>query len=123
MNIIELLVEEKIADNAFHAAGMLNVLRCGELATDEERLERCRLYKAWKLAGEKKPIARQNAIKGIPAPMQMFEDFIEDDDDDEVHSDNCTCESCLQNNPERDILYGDGEYFDWGKEEDNVPRS
>lgn len=34
--------------------------------------------------------------------------------DEDNHQYNCTCESCLQNHPERDILYGDGEYFEYG---------
>jgi len=72
MNIVETLVSEKIASNPFHASNMLNVLKCGELATDEERIERCRLYKAWKLTGENKQMAREMAIKGQPAPKQMF---------------------------------------------------
>ena len=36
-----------------------------------------------------------------------------DFDDDEYHGISCTCETCLQNHPERDVLYGTGEYFDW----------
>lgn len=40
-------------------------------------------------------------------------------DDDECHPYDCTCEDCLQNHPERDILYGDGDYFDWGEDEDS----
>lgn len=37
--------------------------------------------------------------------------------DEDNHQYNCTCESCLQNHPERDILYGDGNYFEYGDEE------
>ena len=40
--------------------------------------------------------------------------FAPDNEEEEYHSYDCTCENCLQNHPERDILYGDGEYFDWG---------
>jgi hypothetical protein len=39
-------------------------------------------------------------------------------DDDIPHSDTCTCETCLQNHPERDVLYSDGEYFDWSEEQE-----
>lgn len=39
-----------------------------------------------------------------------------DDDDEAAHSLTCICEDCLQNHPERDILYGDGDFFDWGEE-------
>lgn len=68
MNIIETLVEKKIADNSFHAANMLNVLECASLKSDDERIARCELYKAWKQAGENKAQARKNAIAGTPAP-------------------------------------------------------
>lgn len=44
MNIIELLISEKIAKNEFHAAAMLNKLDCIHLPDDAARLERCRLY-------------------------------------------------------------------------------
>jgi hypothetical protein len=73
MNLVEELVKRKIAENTFHAAGMLNVLQCGKLTTDEERLTRCELYKAWKLAGENKSEARRKAIAGQAAPVaDMF---------------------------------------------------
>lgn len=75
MNLVEELVKQKIADNPFHASGMLNVLECGKLATDEERLERCKLYKAWKQAGENKSAARQNAIDGKPVPELPMEEL------------------------------------------------
>ena len=74
MSIVETLVSEKIASNPFHAANMLNVLECGKLATDKERVERCRLYKAWKNTGENKKMARLMAIQGQPAPKQMFDE-------------------------------------------------
>lgn len=73
MNIVDELVTRKIADNVFHASHMLNVLECGKLATDEERLDRCELYKRWKLAGENKQEARKRAIKGEEPPVTMFE--------------------------------------------------
>ena len=73
--IIQIMLEEKLADNNFHAANMLNVLQCQNLKTDEERLARCRLYKAWKLAGENKPAARLSAIAGKAVPVvDMFSD-------------------------------------------------
>ena len=73
MNIVNELVEREIADNVFHASHMLNVLECGKLATDEERLARCELYKRWKLAGENKAEARRKAIAGEQPPVTMFE--------------------------------------------------
>lgn len=84
MNIVEKLIEAKIVDNAFHASGMLNVLECVKLDTDEQRLDRCRLYLAWqkyfseakiftnKTAAKKQ--ARINAIEGLPVPnLPMLE--------------------------------------------------
>lgn len=73
MNIVDQLVEAKIVDNVFHAAGMLNVLECYKLATDEERIERCRLYKEWKRTGENKSEARRKAIAGEAPPKELFE--------------------------------------------------
>ena len=72
MNIVNELVTRKIAENVFHASHMLNVLHCGDLKTDEERLARCELYKRWKQAGENKQEARKRAIKGEQPPV-MFE--------------------------------------------------
>ena len=37
----------------------------------------------------------------------------QDDNEEDYHSFDCTCENCLQNHPERDILYGDGDYFNY----------
>lgn len=69
MNIVRELVDRGIATSDWHAAGMLNVLECGKLATDEERLARCKLYKLLKLAGVPKAEARRLAIKGEQPPM------------------------------------------------------
>lgn len=78
MNIVEKMIEAKIVDNGFHASGMLNVLECVKLDTDEQRLDRCRLYLAWqKYFSEAKTYtnktnakkqARKNAIAGLPVP-------------------------------------------------------
>lgn len=42
----------------------------------------------------------------------------QDDDDEDPFGEctgayDCLCETCLQNHPERDILYGDGDYYKW----------
>lgn len=42
-----------------------------------------------------------------------------DDEEDEYHPYNCICEDCLQNHPERDILYGDGTYFNYPNDDDD----
>jgi hypothetical protein len=64
MNIIEQLVEEKIARNAYHAAAIANGLHLAELPNDSERLARARVYRAWRDAGEPAVVAFANAITG-----------------------------------------------------------
>jgi len=71
-NICDELVVRKIAENNWHAAGMLNKLKCFELKTDAERLARCELYKAWKMAGENKSEAARKAIAGEVAPVPLI---------------------------------------------------
>lgn len=71
-NIIDQLIEQKIAKNAFHAAGILNVLHCLDQQNDADRIARCKLYHDWKIAGENKAAARANAIEGKPAPEQLL---------------------------------------------------
>ena len=72
MNIIDQLIELKIAKNNFHAAGMLNVLQCQDLPDDEARLARCKLYHEWKQFGETKKEARANALADRPVPHHDF---------------------------------------------------
>lgn len=69
INLIDELVKRKIAANVFHAANMLNVLECGKLSSDAERIARCELYKAHKMSGENKAEARRKAIKGEAVPQ------------------------------------------------------
>ncbi len=64
MIVIEQMVAAKIARNAWHAAAIANGLRLGELKTDPERMERCRLYRLWRDAGEPPAVAFRNAIDG-----------------------------------------------------------
>jgi hypothetical protein len=45
----------------------------------------------------------------------------QDDEDEEPHSYNCVCETCIQDHPERDILYGDGSNYDWDWEQEQEP--
>ena len=83
-NIVEKLISEKIVDNGFHASGMLNVLECVKLDTDEQRIARCKLYLAWQVYFEAskeftsktaaKKQARKNAIAGLAVPeLPMLE--------------------------------------------------
>ena len=43
----------------------------------------------------------------------MFDEWEDEDDGECSHMLGCQCETCLQNHPEWDILYGDGTYYDW----------
>jgi hypothetical protein len=54
MNIIERLITEKIAENAFAAAAIANGLKFADLKDDEERIERARLYRRWRTKTDKK---------------------------------------------------------------------
>ncbi len=72
MNIIDTLVTEKIADDSYHAANMLMSLSCTTLSTDGARIERCKLYKAWKQTGENKAEARRKAIAGEQPPVGLW---------------------------------------------------
>jgi hypothetical protein len=72
-NPIDLLIEEDIARNRFQAAHIINGLKLWELETDEERLERARLYRDWrnsKIYPEKDTASCYwQAIGGIPVPQ------------------------------------------------------
>ena len=47
-NIIDWMVNTKVAQNEFAAAAIINGLKLGELRTDEERIERVKLYRKWR---------------------------------------------------------------------------
>ena len=51
MNIIELLIEAKLADNNHRAAAIATGCKFWELKTDEEKLTRARLYRNWRDSG------------------------------------------------------------------------
>jgi hypothetical protein len=53
---------------------------------------------------------------GEPESLGRWNDWW-DEDNPASHSLKCTCEHCIQNHPERDLLYGSGDNFDWGEEE------
>ena len=74
-NIMDWMIAEKIAKNDFNAAAIVNGLKLHELAGDEARKARIRLYRDWRNAGEKSKIAFEHAINGdkILASESMFE--------------------------------------------------
>lgn len=81
--LVERMVKQGVAQNVYHAAGLLNKLECGTLESDEERLARCRLYKDWQkyyvtaqaFTNEKamKDAAKAAAIRGDKVPALLVE--------------------------------------------------
>ena len=65
-NIIDWMIESKIAKNGFNASAIINGLELWTLKDDEERKARVRLYRDWRNAGEKAPIAFEKAKAGKP---------------------------------------------------------
>lgn len=71
MIITDALIAAKIARNAYHAAAIANGLHLADLRTDDERMARARLYRAWRDAGEIPAVAFKNAIAGLQ-PMELI---------------------------------------------------
>ena len=74
MNIIEFLLDEKIATCEAHARNIIVKLHLGDLYNDGkygEIMIRARVYRDFRNAGEKSDIAAQKAIAGEqpPAPL------------------------------------------------------
>ena len=62
--IMDWMIEEKIAKNDFIAAAIVNGLELHKLDSDDAKKARVRLYRDWRNAGEKTKIAFEHAIKG-----------------------------------------------------------
>jgi hypothetical protein len=79
-NIIDLLIDEKIADNDFRASHIANGCRLMDLKTDEEKLERARLYRDWRNSGayHKSDTAScfAKAIEGAAAPAALIQEVL-----------------------------------------------
>ena len=54
MNIIQWMIENRMAQNTIQAANIANGLKLVELATDEERIARIKLYRKWRPKTDKK---------------------------------------------------------------------
>jgi len=63
-NIMDWMITEKIAKNDFNAAAIVNGLKLHEVADDEARKSRVKLYRDWRNAGEPSKVAFQHAING-----------------------------------------------------------
>ena len=73
MNVTELLITNGIADNQFRAGHIATGLRLWECETDEAKLERARLYRAWRNSGVYKKSdtksCYEKAIAGEKVPV------------------------------------------------------
>jgi len=54
MNIIEWMINEKIAQNTIQAANIANGLKLVDLPSDEEQIARVKLYRKWRPKTDKK---------------------------------------------------------------------
>ena len=76
-NLIDLLLENKIAQNVFQAAHIANGLRLSELhGNTEAQVKRMKLYRDWRNAGEKSKVAYEKAIAGDIPPSPMFDGIL-----------------------------------------------
>jgi len=76
-NIIDVLIEEKIADNVFRASHIANGCRLFDLKTDVEKIARARLYRDWRnsgIFGKQTQPCYNKAIAGEAVPVdEMFD--------------------------------------------------
>lgn len=72
LSIQEHMIELKLAKNVFQASHMATGLKLWELKTVEEQIERVKLYRLWRDAGEPSKVAYVNAIEG-KQPMELLE--------------------------------------------------
>jgi hypothetical protein len=75
-NIIELIINDKIADNIFRATHIANGLELIKLKTDEEKLARARLYRDWRnsqiFKKDDTKSCYEKAIKGEAVPQKVL---------------------------------------------------
>jgi len=63
MTIVELIVQEGLAENGFAAQHIAEGLHLAQLKTEEEMLERVRKYRILRNCGVKSKVAYEQAIK------------------------------------------------------------
>lgn len=73
MDIVERIVSEGLAENSYAAQHIAEGLHLAQLKTEEEQIERVRLYRQWRKAGWKSQNAYWHAILGDPAPKPFGE--------------------------------------------------
>ncbi len=62
MNLVELLIQNKIAKNTFQSAHIVNGLKLWECGNEEQALQKARLYRAWRDSGHLKKTDRRGAF-------------------------------------------------------------
>ena len=67
MNVIELLITNKIADNEFRADAIATGIKAWECKTEEEILTRARLYREWRNS----KIYKTTPVKDMFTPPTM----------------------------------------------------
>jgi hypothetical protein len=73
MNIIQWIVDEKLAANNFAAAHIANGLKLAGLPEDEQ-MRRVRQYRLWRRATKDAPSkCYQYVLEGREPPVEMFE--------------------------------------------------
>lgn len=73
MNIVQWIVDKKLAANNFAAAHIANGLKLAGLP-EEEQKRRVEQYRLWRRATKDKPaLCYQRVLEGKPAPAEMFE--------------------------------------------------
>ena len=96
MNIIQWMIENRIAQNPIQAANIANGLKLIDLPDDTARIERVTLYRRWRPKTDRKnqlPTwqAFELAIAGIdPAGVvdrQMFMSMTDEDWQEKIHAD------------------------------------
>jgi hypothetical protein len=63
-NIIQKIVDEGLAENSFAATHIANGLHLAQLPDEEKQMERVRLYRLWRHAGENSKWAYLRTLRG-----------------------------------------------------------
>ena len=75
MNILKKMIEDNIASNYLHAERIANGLRLSEVADDQAKIERYKLYRKWRNAGVSAKAGFANAIAGLEPMQTLTSDF------------------------------------------------
>lgn len=69
MDIITRIVDEGLAENGYAAVHIAEGLHLAQLKTEDEQIERVRLYRQWRHAGESSKGAYWRALNGEVPPQ------------------------------------------------------